>query len=276
MHACIALMFAVIGISASTATFQQPSAPRLPLNFEGNRVFSSPELLTVTDQCLVTYSKTEGTASADALDYCLNKLKFWMFAKGYLQAKLGKLQKHQTPTGLKITVPIQEGILYRLGDIEFQNSRLFTPAQLRQMLKLRTGDVADADVLSEWAYKILRKVYAEHGYLQYSAELNPNFRGTPDREEGIVDFIVDVDEGDIFKIRSIRFEGNGNIPTEALLQAMLLRADDVFNQRLFEDSLTRVSLTGQFEAIDPDKDVEFRADKKSPVVDLTIHLKRKT
>ena len=76
-----------------------------------------------------------------------------MFAKGYLQAKLGELQKHQTPTGLKITVPIQEGIPYRLGDIEFQNSRLFTPAQLRQMLKLRTGDVADADVLSEWAYR---------------------------------------------------------------------------------------------------------------------------
>ena len=114
-----------------------------------------------------------------------------------------------------------------------------------------------------WLSPILRRV-------------DPSFRRTPDREEGIVDFLVDVDEGDIFKIRSIKFEGNGNIPIEALLQTMLLRADDVFNQRLLEDSLTRVSLTGQFEAIDPDKDVEFSADKKSPVVDLTIHLKRKT
>jgi len=79
-----------------------------------------------------------------------------------------------------------------------------------------------------------------------------------------------------FTIRSIKFEGNGNVPEDDLRREMLVRIGEVFNKELFDESLKRIRQTGLFEAIDPDKDVDYTWDQKVPRLDLTIHLKRPT
>jgi hypothetical protein len=64
-------------------------------------------------------------------------------------------------------------------------------------------------------------------------------------------------------------------PDNALRNGMLVRLGEVFNKKLFDESLKRISQTGQFEVIDADKDVDYSWDQKSPRVDLTIRLKKK-
>src|SRR2546429_4660677 len=90
-------LFFVVAIHA-----QETTSPKTVLDFEGNKIFSKPELLEVANKCLTEFSKSE---DEDALlDYCLHTVRQFMSAKGYLQAQLGKPRQEQTETGFKTIV----------------------------------------------------------------------------------------------------------------------------------------------------------------------------
>ena len=121
----------------------------------------------------------------------------------------------------------------------------------------------------------MKKAYGDLGYIQYTAEVEPKYHRKDGASEGIVDLAVTVDEGELFTIASIQFAGIENLPKDALLREMTVRSGDVFNQEQLEASLTRLSQSGQFEMIDPEKDVDYRVDKEAPRINFTIHLKKR-
>ena len=247
----------------------------MTLDFEGNRVFSKQELREVANKCLSANSNYRNEDSDSVLDYCLHRVRLSMFAKGYLRAELGKPRQERTENGLTTIVSVTEGALYRLGGIEISGSKLISAAQIREMMGLNTGDIANGEALSMGLYERVKKTYAKFGYIQYTAEVEPKFHLNDGGQEGVVNFTVNIDEGEMFTIRSIKFEGKGNIPEDALLREMMVRNGEVFNRELFDESLKRINQTGGFEVIDVDKDVDYRWDKKNPRLDLIIHLKRK-
>ncbi|SRR6266496_20974 len=255
---------------------QEAAHKQLVLDFEGNKIFSSKQLLDVSSKCLAKPAHLRNGYDAGYVDYCLRKVKSFLFDNGYLRAKIGEPRQQETESTIRVVVPIDEGALYRLGDVKIEGSKLLGPAQILQMLSLKPGDVAKAESLSEWAHGRVKKAYETFGYMQYSASLEPVFQLESGAGEGVVDFIVTVDEGEAFVIRSIKFEGDGSVPEDELRKEMLVRIGEVFNKELFDESLKRISQTGQFEVIDADKDVDYRGDNEGTRLDLIIHLKKKS
>jgi len=255
---------------------QTPPVAKWTLSFKGNRVFSQSELIAVTDKCLMSDSHWNDTHNPNTLDYCLRKLKFYLASRGYLQGNVDEPHREESEDSIRVVVTIDEGPLYRLGEIEISGSKLFPPAQIRDMVSLKTGDIANGETLNTALYERVKKAYSDFGYIQYTAEVEPKFYLKEGAQEGTVDFNVSIDEGKEFTIRSIKFKGNGVVSEKDLLREMLVRTGEVFNKGLFDDSLRRISQTGQFEIIDVDKDVDYDWDKKHPQLDLTIHLKKKT
>ena len=255
---------------------QRPSPERWTLVFEGNRAFSEQTLLDIAEKCLKTDTHLNETPNPDKLDYCLRKTQHFLLSKGYLQAALEEPKKQETEDGLRVSVRINEGPLYRLGEVRIEGSKLFSPAQILEALTLKTGDIADADSLDVWLYERLKRSYSNFGYIQYTAELEPKFHLATPTRQGVVDFTATIDEGKAFTIQSIKFEAKGNVPENVLLEEMLVRIGEVFNKQLFEDSLRRISQTGKFEVIDAEKDVDYKWDQKSPRLDLTIRVKNMT
>ena len=249
------------------------------IEFEGNKVFSSQQLLDVMKQFgkrnQSTCPSSEKGYQAERFDSCLRSIIFFMRSHGYLRAVAGEPKLHKSKRGLKITVPIDEGALYRLGEIKLEGATLFSPAQILGMLNVKKGDIADGDAIATWLYERLKKAYADRGYIQYTADPEPIYRSIPaGAQEGVVDFIVAIDEGQAFIIRSIKFEGNRDIPEDMLRREMLVRGGDVFNQGLFDESLKRLSQTGLVEEIWP-QHVDMRWDNKSPKLDIIIHVKER-
>lgn len=268
------LLFVLL-LTSGLASGQNISSAKTTLIFEGNRVFSERDLRSITEKCLAADDHWKGRYRSETLDYCLSRLKLFLAANGYLQSNIGERKEQEVETGLRVTVPITEGALYRLGEVEITGSKLFAPTQLLEMLTLKHGDIADGESLGAWLYERVGNAYRSFGYIQYTAELEPKFHLKDGAREGIVDLNVAIDEGEAFTIRSIRFEGKGNVSEDALITEMLVRNDDVFNKQLFDDSLKRISQTGEFGVIDPDKDVDYKVDQKNPRLDLIIHLKKK-
>jgi outer membrane protein insertion porin family len=257
------------------AVGQEVPTGQLILKFEGNRVFSEQELVGVTRKCLNQYYQLKTADEAQTLDYCLFRTQQFLVSKGYLQASLSEPTREKDASGLRVTVAITEGPLYRLGSVKIEGSKLFSPVQILDLLTLKTGEVADGESISGWAAGRVAKLYAKFGYVQYSAALKPDFHLISGAREGTVDFTVVIDEGRVFKIRSIKFEGNEDVSKGTLFREMLVQNGEVFNSELFVASLKRIDQTGWFKSIDPDRDVDYAWDKTIPQLDLTIHLKKK-
>jgi outer membrane protein assembly factor BamA len=121
----------------------------------------------------------------------------------------------------------------------------------------------------------VKKAYGKLGYIQYTVEVQPTFHHKDGASEGVADFAVTIEEGDAFTIASIQFDGNEKVSRDALLREMTLRNGEVFSQDLLDESLMRINQSGQFEAIDADRDIDWKVDQKAPRVSLLIHLKKR-
>lgn len=260
---------------AGTIVFQVAEGRRSPLaevRFEGNKNFSSQELVAKIRGYLADYQGTEDEYDADRFEFALRRLLNFVRSRGYLHATFGEPTRERDARGLILTVAVDEGLIYRLGEIRINGAEVIAPVKIREMLELKQGDLANSERLGKWVYEDLKKVYGELGFIQYAAELEPEFKvATKPANEGVVDLIVNIEEGRRFKVRTIKFKGSG-LTEEELLRLMRIRAGDVFNYRLFEESITELSKLGLFEPIDKDKDTDFSTDEEEELVDIVIKL----
>lgn len=268
-------VFLFVFLASGIAAGQSSSAKKWILRFIGNESFSEKELVGVTQKCLSSDPNWSEKHNPQTLDYCLARLKMFLASKGYLRASVGKPKEQETRNGVGLLVPIDEGALYRLGQVKITDSKLLTPTQILEMLTIKTGDVADGERLSVWLNENVKRAYEKFGYIQFGAELDADFHLEAGAREGIADFTVTIDEGHAFTVRAIKFEGNGDVSGDNLRRLLPVQVGEIFNKELFEEGLSSISRTGQFEAIDVDKDVEYTWDQKLAELDLTIHLKKK-
>src|SRR5438128_5475102 len=269
-------MIAVVVLSTFgciTARSQVAEKARPLLDFEGNKVFSKQELIDSANKCLDQWADRK--YNSNQLDYCVHIVTRFIQARGYLQGKLTTARVEETEQGSRVVFAVEEGPLYRVGEMKIEGARVFSPEQVRDTIGLKTGDVANGEAISEGLFERLKISYGKFGYIQYTAEIQPTFHVKDDAPEGVVDFDITVDEGAQFSIRSIKFIGGDEQSRQYLRQQLLLlREGDVFVDDLLRESIKRINDTHSYDPIDVDKDVDYRTDQEAPLLDLTIRLKK--
>ena len=241
----------------NSLTFQVIEGERLSLadiQFEGLRVFSSDALKAITRQC-VSNSRAKAGYDQEVVEYCLRHATNALMSQGYLQAKFGKLRTENTGQGIVVTLPMEEGPLYRLGEIKIEGSARFSAAQIRAMFPLAQGEVASGSAISQWLFEDLRKLYGDLGYLEYTAEPVPTFKKSGEGE-GIVDFGIIIEEGKQFRLRSLKFEGH-QLPAEELRRYSALRVGEIYSVGALQDFVNKLNESELFEPIDKDRDTIF-------------------
>ncbi len=245
------------------------------LLFEGNRIFSSQDLAASLRRCLGDYSDTESGFNREIFDVCQRRLVSLARRRGYLQARLEEPRIVITGQGLVITVHVDEGMLYRLGEIKIVGAQTLSPEEVRARLGAQEGDVANGDWIAKWVFEDLKRVYSEMGFIQYTAEPTPTFKSNPrNAKEGIVDLIISIEEGKRFTLRSLTLIGD-TMSEKELSESFLIRVGDFFNQKLFEESVKKLNDLGSFEPVDKDRDADFRTDEEEGTVEIVIKLRKR-
>ena len=268
------------------------------IRFEGSKAFKSGELRGqmkyVREAGLISRFKEQDILDRQKLDYDLHLVDNYMKSKGYLQARHGEpriegLGKKRTgfpilplpfissvDDTLRITVPIIDGKLYRVGDVKIEGNSIYSEQVVRAFIGLQKGIVANGEQLSKGLYENLKKAYGTQGFIQYSAEVNPTFKDNPQNpNEGIADFEITIDEGKQFTLRRLEFTGNTFTRDNVLRREVLMNEGDIYNQNMFEFSITRLNQLGYFDPIDKDKDANFRTNEEEGLVDVTVQVKEK-
>lgn len=268
-------LIVLTGVCGVVTVRAQEETDRPTLDFDGNKVFTKVELLDVANTCLDGYVDATHPYETAKLDYCLSKVVSRMHERGYLQGRLGKTLYEQNGNVTKATVPVEEGPLFRVGEIKIENTKVLAPAQILEMINLRTGEVADGTKLSSAIFERAKEVYGNLGYIAFSAEITPKFQVKEGADEGVADFTITINEEAQYRIRSIKFSGGDNKTNEMLRRELMVRDGEVYNLDLFSKSLTRMNNTGLYDRIDPDRDVDYQTNEKAALLDVTIRLKKK-
>ena len=274
----------------------------IEIQFDGNEKFSDGELRgalqLVKETGLISRFKGLDILDLRKLQYDLQKnVRSYMFSKGYFQARLGDpvveglglkrtdfiplitlplpLISSKDDT-LRITVPVTEGKIFRVGELKVEGNSIFSEQQILAYVGLKAGEIANGKRLQDAIYEDLKNVYGQQGFVQYNAEFEPDFKENPaNAAEGIVDIKITIDEGKQFTLRRLEFTGNTFTRDRVMRREFLLNEGDIYNSRYLDISVARLNQTQYFDPIDKDQDVEIRTDEEQGDVDLIVKIKEK-
>ena len=264
------------------------------IDFEGNKVFSDGELRgamkLVKEAGLFSRFKGQDILDTRRLEYDLGyNVTNYMRSKGYLQARtlepkiedVGRRRTgfpilplpmlSSTDDALRIVVPVNEGKVFRVGEVKVEGNSIIDEGVIRAILGLKAGDVANGQRLFKALQEDLKRVYGRAGFIQYDYDVEPSFRDNAQNPaEGIADFQITITEGKQFTLRRLEFLGNTFTRDNVLRREVLLSEGDIFDQSLMEFSVLKLNQTGYFDPIDDKKDLDVRTDEEQGLVDANL------
>jgi outer membrane protein insertion porin family len=209
--------------------------------------------------------------------------------KGYFAAKVLEQKTEMVDTGghgfriplirennpgkaVNITIPVEEGRLYRLNKINFVGVKLFrTPETLmKPLFGMTEGDAFSTSKLRK-GLENLRKLYGEFGYIDFVPE--PSFDIIPNTDK--IDLTLTADEGKQFFVRRIDFSGNVTTRDKVIRREILLDEGDIFNNRLWELSILRLNQLGYFEQLKADEAADIKRNTQTNTVDMTLKVRER-
>jgi outer membrane protein insertion porin family len=224
----------------------------------------------------------------DKLADDLERVKYFLGTKGYLQAKIGEptvveagkvssglplpLFRKSGP-GLKIGIPIEVGRRYRISKVEEKGVVLFQPGVVTAISGMKAGDYADAKKISENVYKGVKDYYGRYGYIQADVSFIPKFIDKT-AEEGEVEVTLEVEEGRQFTLRRLEFIGNTNTRDVVMRREVLLNEGDAYNKQYWDLSMLKLNQLGLFDEI-KEKDAITRTNDRDQTVDIDLQVKEK-
>lgn len=263
------------------------------IQFEGNKVFSDGQLRSamkyVKQADLITRIKGLDILDREKLEFDLRHVDNYMRSKGYLQARHAEPRVESVgprrtgfpilplpflssvDEGLRVTIPIIEGRIYRIGEMKIEGNSIFSEDTIRNVIGLNQGDIANGEKIGKALFENLKKYYGQQGFIEYTAEPTPTFKDNPQKpDEGIVDFVITIEEGKQFALRRLEFVGNTFTRDNVLRREVLLNEGDVYNQTAWEYSIIKLNQLGYFDPIDKDKDADFKTNDEEASVDLNL------
>ena len=172
-----------------------------------------------------------------------------------------------------ITMVIDEGSRYTLDSITFKNNKAITNvAALRSLFPMKDGDIFSREKVAK-GLQTLTKAYGEQGYINFTPVPSTTF----DDDKKTVKLEIDVDEGKLFSVRRIEFQGNTTTRDKVIRREIALEEGQAYNSRLWELSLLRLNQLGYFDPLKPDdpNTTDRKLDEKAGTVDLTLKVKEK-
>lgn len=283
-----------ISVTTVAIVFNVDEGPRVrvvSIDFEGNTRFSSRQLrrqLKLTKQSsLFTLFSSKDVYSKDKLANDLERLKFYLGTKGYWHPIIGEPKIEEAGEvgswipiigkkgrGLRITIPIEEGKVYRIGKVEISGNTLFSKEQITQVAGFVPGEIANTDKVRKGVTESLKKLYGQLGYVQFNTDISQELEDTPGSNEGTVNFNIEIEEGRPFTLHFLNFLGNHFTRDNVLRREVLLNEGEPFNQTLWELSLLRLNQLGYFNEI-KEENANFRFNERDNTMDIDLKVEEK-
>ena len=177
----------------------------------------------------------------------LEKVRDYYREEGFLDVAIDddKIRyDYPSPSKLEITVQVEEGKQYRIGDVTFNNNKLYQTALLRLVVRQKSGMVFTPSKLDK-DVEALEDFYGRDGYLDTQVRLVRK----PNIATGNIDVEYDIRESEKFYVESVKIEGNTKTKSIVILRELTLGPGEVFDMVRMKISKLRLENTRFFEDV---------------------------
>jgi outer membrane protein insertion porin family len=164
-----------------------------------------------------------------------------------------------------ITITVDEGRRYRIGDISFKGNEVLGTQVLTGLLKYKSGDVYNGDKLESSLMEIY-SAFGEEGYIY--ASVNP---GESVRNDTLIDIEYEIIENNQAYVRRIDVEGNSKTREKVIRREIRIMPGDIFKRSRLVRSQRAVFNLGFFD----DVAIDSRTANEKGDIDLIFRVKEK-
>jgi outer membrane protein insertion porin family len=185
----------------------------------GNRVLSSGQILKTMGIPL------EAPCDSACLEAAIGRVLRSYRDRGYLEADL-TIEQRQEENGLFLNLKVREGPQYVIGEVHIEGNRLWDDDVIVRAMETRSGRLFSEERFRRDMDRILT-LYEDRGY-PYVQVMPGQF--VLDSEQGTVDFHLDISEGPLVTVDTLRVRGNAVSRDQVLLRQTRIRPGDTFSQ----------------------------------------------
>ncbi len=213
------------------------------------------------------HSRPGAPYEPEILKYELRAVERLYEDEGFLRAAVGSpsVDISETPGGGKVAsvrIPISEGPRYTLASLELRNARALSPATLRQMCPVGSGQPYGRRKIQAWVDRIV-SAYHELGYMRVEVKLREDI---DDRQQSVA-CIVECSEGAVYNVRRITIMNLEGQDAQEFRRRLLVGEGMVYNPEMLVMSIQLLNSMGIYRPIS-EEDVKIAVDDAARSVDL--------
>ncbi|MEX0450811.1 outer membrane protein assembly factor BamA [Spiribacter sp. 218] len=217
-----------------------------PIRFIGNRAFDTDELRDRFEMGPApwwAFLSNRDKYSRERLAADLERLRAFYRDRGYADFDIESTQVTISPDRQRIhvTVNIDEGVQYTVGDIELAGELIYDEAELRPLLAIESSEIFNQRGITR-TIEALREKLGERGYA--FARINP----LPELREAdqTVDLTFFVDPAERVYVRRIRISGNETTRDDVIRTELRQYEGTWLSTKDLRDSESRLGRMGFF------------------------------
>ncbi len=264
----------VISPDEVTLTYQIEEKNKVKIKkirMDGNKVFSAKKIKGVMDTKewgIFSFITSSGYYKKEKMDIDIEKIKDLYFNNGYIKVALGEplIELTDDEKRMFITIPISEGEQYRISSIELTGNTVFSDGDVRKRIMMLPDEPFSKEKLRKDIFSI-SELYSETGYALIT--VNPDV--IPDETNKTVKLVLNISEGDRFRIGRIEISGNTKTRDKVIRREVRLDEGDIFNSALIKRSYERINNLNFFESVE----LNPKPQPAEKLVDLDISVKER-
>ncbi|MDA0691885.1 MAG: outer membrane protein assembly factor BamA [Nitrospinae bacterium] len=235
------------------------------IRFSGNKAFADKELrkqMESKEKTWYSWLDESGVYQKDILKLDLFRIEAFYQDRGFVRVSVlePKIDVNKKDQAIYITIPVVEGVRYKVGSIDIKGDGTFTDEELLGAVQSKKDEWYNVSRLREDVLKI-SDLYSTQGYAY--ADVNPVTKIDDDKKT--VSLGIEIAKGKKVYVGKINIQGNVSSRDNVLRREFRLREGDLFDSEKLRRTKQRLNNTQFFE----DVKIDTGRGEKPDLIDVT-------
>jgi len=217
------------------------------IEFLGNEAFSDGDLkdeMKTKKKGWLSWLFDRGILKRDQLRNDVSKLVEFYHNHGYIKAKVGDPEVKVEEDGLVVTIPVDEGPQFKVGQVTFSGDKIVSDQVLEKNIEIDREKIFNREIIRK-DVQALTSLYADQGYA--FAAVTPMIKENP--EDMTVDIDFKIEKKKLVYFERISIVGNTKTRDKVIRRELKIKEGDLFSAEGLRKSHMNLQRLGYFEEI---------------------------